>query len=144
MSNNYVVKDGNGNNVTFISIDTTGTGVQAAQSVPTSPSGTPYSDLNPSSSAVQGRSVTLTDISGTLSTTTKQIAAPNSNRRGFWIQNLDLNNNLYLKFGSTASASYGSILIPPLGIYESPIHMIPITGIYLFGVAGQAYTANQC
>jgi hypothetical protein len=143
MANNYVVKDGNGASVTFVSYDTGG-GIEIAQSVPSNTAGTPFSDSVPQSVAVQARQTTWTDKSSTLSGTSSQsIVASNVSRKGFWIQNQDSNNTLYINLiGGTAGAGVG-IMLPPYAVYEMPIHMISTTAITAKGINGHVFSAAE-
>ena len=150
MADNYAVRDANGTLLTIKSkatalLDANNNPVQLPQSVPSDPTGTPLSDANPAAVAVQSRQVTWIERSAglnsqvaSINTTSQQILAAITSRRGFMFQNLDTSNFVYLSFGSTAVAGPGSILVPPYSIYETPVHMLPTVAVYAITNSGTA------
>lgn len=146
MADNYQIRDGNTNLVTIKAKDTTGSGGPIIpQSVPSDATGNPYGDSNPSSVAVQARQANYTDRSGTVNTSSIQVAPANTSRKGFFIQNLDQSHFMYLNFGVAASNAPGSLTLAPLEKYEVPLHMMTTAAIYVIGsVTGQTFTAKEC
>lgn len=61
---------------------------------------------------------TGTTSSVAASVTNVQLLAANTNRKGFTIYN-DGANNLFIKFGTTASTTSYTIKIPATGLYEA-------------------------
>lgn len=73
---------------------------------------------------------TLTNVTSSASSTS--ILASNSSRKGMLLYN-DSTSSLYLKFGTTASTTSFTVLIPPAGYYEMPgpkIYSGAIDGIW--------------
>lgn len=155
MADNYLVRDGAGNPLTIktkasTSLDANNNPIQIPQSIPSDLTGTPLGDSNPASVAVQPRQVTWIDRSagnGTqvaLTTSSVAIIPANTSRKGFWLQNLDRNNFMYLNFGAAAANGAGSIVLPPFELYVMPLHMLSTGAVYAMGdVAGQLYTAKE-
>jgi hypothetical protein len=138
----YQVIDGKSNTITFASINNAG--VNVVQSVPSTSNGAAVQDANPLSVSVQARQTVWADCSGTLSGTSSQtIIIANPNRKGLWIQNQDLTNNLYIRLdGGVAGPGYG-ILIPSGGLYEMPIHMISTAAITAKGINNHVFSASE-
>ncbi len=145
MADNYTVRDSTGAVLTIKSKDT-GAGVQVPQSVPTNADGTPISQAAPLDVRPGVTRVTFSDRSGTLTATTStQIAAANAARIGFWVQNLSTTLDLWVNItGTSAVAGPGSILIPPMAVYEIPVTMLTTAAISVIGAIGQTYTAKEC
>lgn len=73
------------------------------------------------------------------SATSGQLLAANASRKGAMIQNTDT-NNLYLKFGTTASLTSFTVRIPQNGYYElpQPVYTGRIDGIWDIDGSGSA------
>lgn len=102
--------------------------------------------LPPYAAVATGRPVsTMINRSGTVTAggTAQTIAASNSNRRGFWIQNVST-SDIWISSIGTAAASQPSIKIPPNALYEMPSHGVSTGAVSLFGaVTGQAFSARE-
>lgn len=88
----------------------------------------------------------LTNISGPIlvAATAQQIAAANSARLGWCIQNLHPANDLWVSTLATAVQSQPSIRVPAGALYESPPGGQGTGAISVIGpTAGQTYTARE-
>ncbi len=95
--------------------------------------------------SVEGTQVTYTDKSGTVTSggAAQTIAASNSSRTGFLIQNQST-GDLWIRDGATAAATQPSVLLPAGSYYEYPSTGVPTTLISLFGATtGQAFAARE-
>lgn len=83
------------------------------------------------------------DYSGVMAKESKMALPANMERSGLTFQNLSTNNLMSINFGSSASFENGSIVLPPLGLYEMPSSMITPDPIYIFGTEGDHYTLKE-
>lgn len=82
----------------------------------------------------------LTHYAGTTTGANVAVVAKDIGRDYIMVQNLS-DTAIYLKFGGTASAAAGSIMIPANGGYwENPDNFCPTDSVNVFGVAGKAFT----
>jgi len=87
---------------------------------------------------------TLTDRSGTASGSSAQVAAANSARKYFIIQNLDSSINIFVNFGATATTGAGSFLIEPKGSMVFEGGFMTTQAINVIAASGTpAYTAKE-
>lgn len=87
--------------------------------------------------------VVYIDRSGTITSggVAQTIAAANSTRNGFLIQNNSI-GDLWLSSLGTAAATQPSLWIPPGTFYQ--FEGVPLTALSLFGATtGQAFTARE-
>jgi len=92
-----------------------------------------------------GTSAALTDGSGTITAggTSQQVFAANTTRQYLFIQNLST-GNLYINFGSAASAVSGSILLLPNSSFVMEENTVTNQTVNIFGATtAQAFTAKQ-
>lgn len=88
---------------------------------------------------------TLTDRSGTIAAggTSQQLAAANTSRKYIFIQNTST-GNLYVNFGSAASVTVGSILIPANSSFVMEQGYISTQVINIIGATtSQTYIAKE-
>ncbi len=88
---------------------------------------------------------TYTDKSGTITSggAAQTIAAANTARRGFLIQNQST-SDLWISSVGTAAATQPSIWLPAGSYYEFPVNGVPTAAISLFGATtGQAFAAME-
>ncbi len=88
---------------------------------------------------------TFTDKSGTITSggAAQTIAAANTARRGFWIQNQST-GDLWLSTIGTAAATQPSLRLPAGSYYEFPVNGVSTGAISLFGATtGQAFAARE-
>ncbi len=88
---------------------------------------------------------TLTDKSGTITLggSAQVLAAANSARRGFSIQNLST-NSLWIRDGGTAAATQPSFEIVGGALYEYPLGGCPTTALSIYGATtSQAFAARE-
>lgn len=88
---------------------------------------------------------TLTDRSGTITTggTAQQLAAANTSRRGYLIQN-NSTGDLWINTLATAVASQPSFKVPAGAYFETPSTMLATGAISIFGATtGQAFSARE-
>lgn len=88
---------------------------------------------------------TLTDRSGTSSTTSSQAAAANPNRRYFIFHNTDATIAQWINFGSAASAGGGSIKVPAGGTFVMTMgDFVSTDAINVIAASGTpAFTAKE-
>lgn len=94
---------------------------------------------------VLGTQTTVTDRSGTITSggVAQQLAAANSSRRGFFIQNQST-GDLWFTGQGTAAATQPSIWLPAGSAWEMPPSGISTTAISIFGATtGQAFAARE-
>lgn len=85
------------------------------------------------------------DRSGTITAggTAQSLMAANSQRRGWWLQNVS-SGDLWVSAVGTAAASQPSIRIPPNALYESPALSSATGALSIFGATtGQAFSARE-
>lgn len=63
---------------------------------------------------------TATPRSASVGTTASALMAANASRRGFAIQNQSSTAKVYINGTAAATADFNSLMIPPLGYYETP------------------------
>lgn len=79
----------------------------------------------------------------TLGGTAQVLMAANSERSGFWIQNVSA-GDLWINEIGTAAATQPSMKIAAGGLYESPMTGCPKTAISIFGATtAQAFSARE-
>jgi hypothetical protein len=89
--------------------------------------------------------VSTIDRSGTITTggAAQVLMAANSQRRGFWIQNVS-GGDLWINGTGTAAASQPSLRLPAGQLYESPAFGVMTTALSIFGTTtGQAFSARE-
>lgn len=94
---------------------------------------------------VQTPSVTYTDKSGTITAggVAQTLAASNTSRKGFWIQNVSA-GDLWMSTVGTAAATQPSLWLPPGAFYEVPAHGVPTAAVSIYGATtGQAFSARE-
>lgn len=96
---------------------------------------TPPTTVAVTQAALAASTATLTNVSG--SATTVSLLASNAGRKGAMVTN-DSTASLYVKFGTTASTTSYTVLIPPGAYYEFPAN----TAIYTGAVDGIWSAAN--
>ena len=87
----------------------------------------------------------ITDRSGTITAggSAQVLAAANTARSGFAIQNISV-NDLWISPVGTAAATQPSIWLPAGSYYEFPQGGVPGTAISIFGATtGQAFSARE-
>jgi len=92
-----------------------------------------------------GGDYSLTDRSGTITSggTAQSLAAANSSRHGFWIQN-NSTGDIWISPNTTAVASEPSLWLPSGAYYEFPSNGVPSTAISIYGATtGQTFTARE-
>lgn len=97
------------------------------------------------SGTIAGNPWFLTDRSGTIATggTAQVLMAANSQRRGYWVQNVS-SGDLWINALGPAVANQPSILIPPRALYEVDASTVPTTEISIIGATtGQAFSARE-
>lgn len=97
------------------------------------------------SGSIAGNPWFLTDRSGTIATggVAQTLMAANSQRRGYWVQNVS-SGDLWISAVGTAAASQPALLIPPRALYEVCDGTTPNTALSIFGATtGQAFTARE-
>ena len=97
------------------------------------------------SGSIAGNPWPITNRSGTITSggASQQLMAANSQRRGYWVQNLST-GALYISAFGAAAAAQPSILIPPNGLYEVDAGSTPTSEIQIFGATtGQAFSARE-
>ena len=97
------------------------------------------------SGSIAGNPWPITNRSGIIGTggASQQLMAANSQRRGYWVQNLST-GALYINAFGAAAATQPSILIPPNGLYEPCVGSAPASEIQIFGATtGQAFSARE-
>ena len=85
------------------------------------------------------------DKSGTIAAggTAQVMAAANTSRKGFWIQNAST-GDLWINTLATAVQSSPSMKIAAGQIYETPLNGCPTGAVSVIGaVTGQAFTARE-
>jgi hypothetical protein len=98
------------------------------------------------SNVIVGSSVGPTDLSGTIASggVAQDLAAADSSRRGFWIQNQSAGDLWINEIGGTAQAGQPSFKVAAGDFYEMPITGISYGKISVFGATGgQAFAARQ-
>lgn len=94
-----------------------------------------------SGSSYQG---TFTDKSGTATTTSAVVAAANTSRRYFIIQNLSTTIDIYINFTSVATAGGGSIKLAPGSGFEMENGFISTEAINVIAASSTAvFTAKE-
>lgn len=91
---------------------------------------------------------TYTDFSTSTSATpntSSQVAPANTERRSFFVQNLDATTkNVWINFGSAASATIGSVKIAPGAAWETSENFITTQAINIVSdMTSVAYTAKE-
>lgn len=89
-------------------------------------------------------SASYTSRSGTITSggAAQTLAAANTARRGFFIQNVST-GDLWIRDGGTAAATQPSIWIPAGAFFEYT-NGVPTTALSIFGATtGQAFTARE-
>ena len=97
------------------------------------------------SGTISGNPWPLTNRSGTIIAggVAQQIMAPNSQRRGYWVQNVSA-GDLWISPNGDALATQPAIKIPPNALYEVEANTCPTTAITIFGATlGQAFSAQE-
>jgi hypothetical protein len=97
------------------------------------------------SGTIAGNPWAITNRSGTIATggASQTLMAANSQRRGYWVQNVSA-GALYINALGTAAATQPSVLIPPNGLYECAEGSTPASEIQIFGATtGQAFSARE-
>ena len=95
--------------------------------------------------AVSGMPVACTSRSGTVTSggAAQALMAANSDRHGFWVQNVST-DDLWISDVGTAAAAQPSLKIPAGALYEAPIGGVPNTAISIFGATtAQAFAARE-
>lgn len=90
--------------------------------------------------------VTWSDCGGAIATggSAQTLVAANSIRRGFFIQNLSV-NDLWFSFEDTAVAAEPSIWLPPGAFLAYPVGLAPSdAGSIIGAVTNQSYMAREC
>jgi len=85
------------------------------------------------------------DKSGTIAAggTAQTLAAANTSRRGFWVQN-NSTGDLWINTLATAIVGQPSLVITSGSLYESPVNGCPTGLISIIGATtGQAFTARE-
>jgi hypothetical protein len=73
--------------------------------------------------------------------TAQVLAAANSTRKGFWVQNVS-DTDIWINELGNASADQPSIYIPPGAMYEFPV--VPMSAISIFcATTGKAFSARE-
>jgi len=86
----------------------------------------------------------LTDRSGSATTTSSVLAAANSSRKALFVQNLSTTTAIYINFGSAASAGSGSIKIPAEGSFSMTENWIDTQAVSVISASGTvSYTAKE-
>lgn len=87
------------------------------------------------------------DLSGTITLggTSQALAAGNTSRRGFWVQNISAGNLAINTLGGGASLTLpGSIVLVPGALYEMPVDGVSGNAIEIIGATtGQAFTSME-
>lgn len=87
---------------------------------------------------------TLTDRSGTASTTSTQIMAANSSRTYLFIENLDISIDMHVNFTSAATVSSGSVRVPPGASYIMESGFVSTEAVFLRSASGTPlFTAKE-
>lgn len=97
------------------------------------------------SGSIAGNPWAITNRSGTIATggASQVLMAANSQRRGYWVQNLSA-GALFINALGAAAATQPSILIPPNALYEVDAGTTPTSDIQIFGATtGQAFSARE-
>lgn len=87
----------------------------------------------------------LSNKSGSITSggTAQTLAAANSSRRGFWVQNQS-SGDLWINTLATAVADQPSLRIPAGSLYESPTGASPVGAISIIGATtGQKFAARE-
>lgn len=79
---------------------------------------------------------TPTQSAKSVTTSSAQLLAANSNRSYLVIQNQDATNPMYINFGGTAAANNGSLKIPANGNYVAENGYIPTSAINAIASGG--------
>lgn len=96
-------------------------------------------------SPASGNPGQITDRSGTitLGATAQELMAANSQRRGYWVQNLSA-GDLYISSIGTAVATQPSLRIPSGALYEAPSSNVPTDAVSIYGATtSQAFSARE-
>jgi len=106
--------------------------------------GTAVSSSNPLPVAFS--TATLVSLSGTITTggAAQVLAASNTARKGWFVQNNSTGDLWVNRFGGTASAAQPSILIKAGRLYETPAGGSGGNALSIYGATtGQAFTAGE-
>ena len=94
--------------------------------------------------AETGLKGTVTDRSGSATTSSSQVCAASSTRKYFIIQNLDTTNNLHVNFTSNATTGAGSFKLIPSASYVFEGNYLVTEAINVCSSSGTvAYTAKE-
>jgi hypothetical protein len=97
------------------------------------------------SGSISGNPRFIADRSGTIAAggTAQVLMAANSQRMGYWIQNVG-SGDLWISAAGTASAGQPSLRLSSGSLYESVSDAVPTSAISIFGATtGQAFSARE-
>ena len=97
------------------------------------------------SGSISGNPWAITDRSGsvTLGGTAQVLMPANSQRRGYWVQNVSA-GDLWITAIGTAAASQPGIKISPNSLYEVNAGTTPTTAVSIFGATtGLQFSARE-
>jgi hypothetical protein len=94
--------------------------------------------------SVKTASGSLTDRSGSASTTSSQVMAANTDRKYLVFHNLSGSINMWINFGSAATNGSGSIQVGPKDIFEMSGSFVSTQAVNVISGSGTpSYTAKE-